>query len=43
MMSELDDAHGIALEDDDHAAPNLGCRNCHRMNSIEKFAALVQP
>jgi hypothetical protein len=28
-MPEFDNAHRIAVEDDDHAAPNLSRRNCH--------------
>jgi hypothetical protein len=29
VVSELDNAAGIALEDDDHSATDLGCRDCH--------------
>jgi hypothetical protein len=30
VVAELDDLARLALEDDDHAAPNLCCGNCHK-------------
>jgi hypothetical protein len=29
VVAELNDAHGLAFEDDDHAAADLGGGNCH--------------
>ena len=29
VVPKFNNAHGIALEDDDHAAPDLRCRDCH--------------
>jgi hypothetical protein len=29
MMTKLDDAAGIAFEDDHHSAPDLCCGKCH--------------
>src|SRR5436305_3299299 len=34
VMTKLNDLAGLPLEDYDHAASNLCCRNCHKKRSI---------
>ena len=33
MMSEVKDFARLAFENDNHTAPNLSCRNCHKLKS----------
>jgi hypothetical protein len=37
VMAELYDAARVALEHEDHSAPDLGSRNCHPQVTLENW------